>query len=131
MVDRERGTVDIYEELPRDFVHEDLLRNHPDYYTINFEWGTWEGDVFAIQRHPRSDMSTTNIFLHPIVRHYAAGAQLSEHHILEDLFGSFGVEGDSGMVLRRSQRSMQEYHEQEHVAPLRNYFAVEMGATVG
>ena len=57
-------------DLPVDFVPESPLGESEDYYTITFEWGKWDGDVFAIDRHPRSDLAYTNAFLHPIVRHF-------------------------------------------------------------
>ena len=112
-------------DLPVEFVQDSPLGESEDYYTITFEWGDWEGDVFAITRHPRSDMAYTNAFLHPIVRHYSKGELLAEHHVLEDLLGMYRAEGETGTVLSRSGRDMETYHREEHDVPLRAFFEKE------
>ena len=113
-------------DLPIDFVHSSHLAICDEYYTITFEWGKWDGDVFAIDRHPRSDRAYINAFLHPIIRHYSGGKLLKEHHVLEDLFGMYRAEGETGTVIRRSQKDMKTYHQQEHDTPLREFFKSEI-----
>ncbi len=113
-------------DLPVDFVHNGPLGKTKDYYTVTFEWGNWDGDVFNIDRHPSSDMAYTNAFLHPTIRHYSKGKLLAEHHVLEDLLGMYRAKGETGTVLHRSGRDMETYHQQEHDAPLRAFFATEI-----
>ena len=124
------GRAEYHEELPRDFVQEVGARRGADVLTVNFEWGTWSGDVFSIDRHPSHDMAFTNVFLHPVVRRYRAGGQVAEHHILEDLLGMYDGAGESGVVRRRSGRDMVTYHAEEHDRPLREFLDAQL-ATAG
>jgi hypothetical protein len=90
-------------------------------------WGSWVGDVFAIDRHPKAATAHTNVFLHPILRRYHGAQQLAEHHILEDLFGVYCHEAESGSVRGRSGCDMRRYHLEEHNLPLRRFFAGQLG----
>jgi thioredoxin reductase len=127
VVDRASGTATYHEDLPRDYVFDCELGASEHLYTVDFEWGRWDGDVFAIDRHPRHDMAHTNVFLHPIVRrHRGAATAVAEHHILEDLLGMYRHEGESGFVQRRSGRDMRRYHLDEHLAPLYAFFAGQL-----
>jgi thioredoxin reductase len=116
------STATYHEELPRDFVLERARDRHEHVFTVNFEWGPWDGDVFAIDRHPSHATAHTNVFLHPVVRHYRCGELHGEHHVLEDLLGMYRGDGESGFVSRRSGRDMRSYHAEEHEAPLREFF---------
>jgi thioredoxin reductase len=118
-----------YEELPRDYVLESGLGGNSHYFVVDFEWGSWPGDVFAIDRHPRHDRAYTNVFVHPIVRFYRGGQLMAEHHILEDLLGMFRHEGETGFVQERGRRDMRTYHTEEHAEPLRAFFAEHLGRT--
>lgn len=79
--------------------------------TLEFGKGA-AGDPFSSERVSRADHDRANAsqFLHPILRYYQGGAQMSEHHIIEDLAG--------------------EWREPEHLEPLRRYlrgmFAVDL-----
>jgi len=120
------GCARYYEEVPRDYVFESRLDKDADYFVIDFEWGKWAGDVFAIDRHPEHGQAHTNVFVHPIVRAYHNGEQIAEHHILEDLLGMFGAEGESGFVAARSDRDMRTYHRDEHEKPLKAFFTEQL-----
>lgn len=115
-----------YRELPRDYVHDSELGLNEHYYTISLEWGPWNGDVFAIERHPAHDRAHTNVFLHPIVRRFRYDELIAVHHILEDLLGMYRGDGESGFVRNRSRRDMNRYHQEEHAEPLRAFFARQL-----
>jgi cation diffusion facilitator CzcD-associated flavoprotein CzcO len=119
-----------YQELPRDYVFDSDLGSRDHYYTITFEWGTWQGDVFAIDRHPDHRTAYTNVFLHPIVRRYRGRHLVEEHHVLEDLLGMYSWEGESGFALQRSRRDMKRYHKEEHDLPLRAFFTRQLAAPI-
>lgn len=110
-----------YYEQPIDYILEKKGTSDSNFITLTFEWGETKGDVFSIQRHPKADTAYTNVFLHPILRHYSGGMLLSEHHILEDLFGVYGGSGESGIVLSRGGVSMEKYHKEQHFDPLKKY----------
>jgi len=114
--------VRVYQELPLGSVPGEFAPPHGHYFTICFEWGTWDGDVFAIHRHPRSEMAHTNVFLHPVVRCYRDGSLVAEHHVLEDLMGNYRVGGENGTVIERGGRPVDDYHDRQHRAPLVRFF---------
>jgi thioredoxin reductase len=128
VVDEATSRARYFLDLPVDYVREGGLGENAHYYTVTFEWGQWDGDVFAITRHPSADMAYTNVFLHPIVRRYRDRELVSEHHILEDLFGMYRHEGETGIVERRSGRDMKTYHLEEHDRPLRAWFTAQLAA---
>jgi thioredoxin reductase len=115
-----------FEELPRDYVFDTGFGSCDHYYTVSLEWGSWQGDVFAIERHPSHATAHTNVFLHPIVRRYRLRELLAEHHVLEDLLGMYAGQGESGFVRQRSGRDMRHYHLEEHDRPLRAFFASQL-----
>ncbi len=97
------------EEMPVDYLREIALDRNSDCYVVTLEFGTTEGDPFNVVRRPDPEAAEESFFLHPVVRHFRAGEKLSEHHMLEHLFG--------------------EWHDQAlHVAPLRDYLEREMRA---
>ena len=126
LVDDSDGRVRCLEELPLAYV-DDELGEEAHSYTLTFEWGSWDGDVFNIERHPRHEDASTNVFLHPIVRRFARGELLAEHHVLEDLFGTYSAATESGIVRRRSGRDMETYHREEHREPLLAFFRAQLG----
>lgn len=106
------------EELPVQAIEEGLFSQHESYLTLSFEWGDWDGDVMAIERHPTADKAFTNVFLHPILRSYHKGVLIDTHHILEDLFGVYSSKYERGNVKARAGKDMHSYHDQEHYLPL-------------
>ncbi|NET56595.1 MAG: NAD(P)-binding domain-containing protein [Symploca sp. SIO2E6] len=119
-----------YEELPVQALREGQFSSEEHYYSLTFEWGKWDGDVMAIERHPQADTAYTNVFLHPILRRYRYGELMSEHHILEDLFGVYCAEGEQGSVLKRSGRTIQQYHREEHEIPLEIYLEKQLNSAI-
>jgi hypothetical protein len=115
-----------FDELPRDYVFDSDLGSCDHYYTVSLEWGSWQGDAFAIDRHPSHATAHTNVFLHPIVRRHRQSEVLAEHHVLEDLLGMYDAEGESGFVRSRSGRDIRHYHLEEHDLPLRAFFASQL-----
>ncbi len=120
------GHLELREELPLKWV-EDELAHERDAFTLTFEWGRWDGDVFAIQRHPSAEGASTNVFLHPILRHRRRGEVVAVHHVLEDLFGTYSARTETGIVRRRSGRDMERYHREEHREPLEAFLAARLG----
>ena len=107
VVDEAGEPVQHFFELPVDSIGVSPWSQHPHYYTLTFEWGAWEGDVFAIERHPHAATASTNAFLHPIVRRYDRGTLVAEHHILEDLFGMYAAAGSPSIYKSRPGRSVE------------------------
>ena len=95
-----------YEELPIDYVH-DRFGSNDHYYTITLEFGKIQDNPFSINREPDAARAASSAFLHPVVRRFKRGVQVSEHHLLEDLFGEW-------------------MKEDVHVRPLLAYFAREL-----
>ncbi len=98
-----------YEEMPIDYVHDSAHGEGEHYYTVTLEFGKTEGDPFSINRQPDPASAAASSFLHPIVRRFSRGTQISEHHLLEDLFGEWRKEN-------------------VHVQPLLDYFSGELAA---
>lgn len=122
VLDAGAGELVVREEQP--LVHvETVLPEHELSWTLTFEWGAWDGDVFAIERHPSAERADTNVFLHPILRQWCRGRLVATHHVLEDLFGVYHAAGESGVVRSRGGRDMATYHREEHVEPLRAFLA--------
>ena len=114
-------------ELPLDYVHDSEIGRSTHYYTITFEWGRWDGDVFNITRHPVHERAEAGAFLHPIVRRFCGGRMVSQHHLLEDLLGMYCSVGETGTIETRSNRDMRRYHLEEHELPLRQFFENQLG----
>lgn len=115
--------VEWYEELPFQGLLEGEFKGEAHVYSLTFEWGQWNGDVMAIARHPVPDAAHRSVFLHPIVRRFAFGELVSEHHLLEDLFGVFSSTRERGSVLSHSGEGIEDYHRSAHEQPLAAYFA--------
>jgi thioredoxin reductase len=126
VVDDTRAQAQHFFEWPVDHICASPWSQETHYYLLTFEWGPWEGDIFAIDRHPHAETAHTNAFLHPIVRRYNGGTLVAEHHILEDLFGMYAAAGSPGIYKSRSGRIVQQYHAEEHDQPLRQFFARQL-----
>lgn len=79
-----------YQELPIDYVHDSVLGQSDNYYTISLEFG-YEiekmPDPFAINRIHKDDTNNASqsAFIHPVIRHYSGNQLIAEHHVIEDL----------------------------------------------
>jgi thioredoxin reductase len=118
-------------ELPVDYVHDSEIGHSAHYYTITFEWGRWDGDVFSIARHPDHERAAAGAFLHPIVRRFCQGRMVSQHHLLEDLLGMYCAAGETGTIESRGNRDMDTYHREEHELPLRRFFEDQLNGSFG
>jgi thioredoxin reductase len=97
-----------YEDMPADYVHGSAHGENDHYYTVMLEFGKPTGNPFSINREPVAESAASSSFLHPIVRRFSRGKLISEHHLLEDLFGEWRK-------------------EHVHVQPLIAYFSGELG----
>ena len=78
-----------YEEMPLDYIPESDFGRAAEYYVVDLEFGKVVGDPFHIERKPDPDHAERSVFLHPVIRHYRDGEQVSEMHLLENLFGEW------------------------------------------
>ena len=84
----EGGEGRLLEEMPVDYVREGALgKTH--HFVLTLEFGRSQGDPFNVVRRPDPRQAEESFFLHPVIRHYRDGEKLSEHHILEHLFGEW------------------------------------------
>lgn len=126
VIDERAGKATYFAELPVDYVHESELGQSSSYFTITFEWGRWDGDVFRIERHPTHADAQLGAFLHPIVRSFCKGRIVAEHHVLEDLLGMYCAVGETGTIESRGNRDINNYHLEEHELPLRRFFEEQL-----
>ncbi len=125
--DRKSGTARYFYELPIDYMHtvpDELGRD--EYYTINFEWGKWDGGMFAIDRHPDHKRADKSVFLHPVIRRYDHGNLVGVHYMLEDLFGTFRPGGEPGTIARRNGADVANWHREHHTEPLRTFLCEQI-----
>ena len=99
-------TATYHEELPVDYVHDGELGQHDHYYLVTLEDGRNHValdpfNVTRIERHDHERADDSN-FLHPVVRRFAGGDLVAEHHVIEDL--------------------QAEWREDVHVKPLLEFF---------
>lgn len=111
-----------YRDLPVDYVRE-RFADEAHIYQITFEWGDWDGDIFAIERRPQHSQAHRSAFLHPVIRRISHGEVLDTHHMLEDLFGMWRPQTAPRALITHDGRSSKLYHELEHIAPLKAFFA--------
>ncbi|HEX4961985.1 MAG TPA: NAD(P)-binding domain-containing protein [Thermoanaerobaculia bacterium] len=107
VVDDDGKNARVYPELPVAYIHDSDFGRSADYYVLTLEFGKVQGDPFSIKREPVPEKADKSVFLHPVVRHYAEGRLLSEHHVLENLYGEWK-------------------DERLHVVPLLGYFTREI-----
>lgn len=103
------GAAEHYQELPVAYVHDGGAGRLGDFFVLTLEFGKCEADPFAVERHPHPERAAESFFLHPVIRRWRGGEQVSEQHLLEDLHGEW-----------RNQRL--------HVEPLLGYFERELAA---
>lgn len=99
------GSADYQEELPVDYAVERRL-NSGQWLALTLEYGKDKApNPFQIERVHRRDVehARDSRFLHPVVRCYADGRLVDEHHVIEDLAA--------------------EWREPEHVQPLEAFVA--------
>jgi thioredoxin reductase len=62
VVDDTRAQAQHFFEWPIDYIGVSPWSQQTHYYLLTFEWGPWEGDIFAIERHPHAQTAHTNAF---------------------------------------------------------------------
>ena len=81
----------LLEEIPLDYVRDGALgRTH--HFAVTLEFGKSQGDTFNVVRRPDPRQAQESFFLHPVIRHFRGGEKVSEHHVLEHLFGEWREE---------------------------------------
>jgi len=110
VVDESKQQASLYKEMVVADIEQGHLGQCEQYYVITLEYGKnhTKGDPFAATRVRRDDVNNAgeSNFLHPIIRRYCRGELVNEHHIIEDL--------------------KSEWHEPEHIEPLRAYFQKQL-----
>jgi len=85
------GGARYYEEVPVDYVHESEFGKSESYFTITLEYGPDHDrhDPFDphVMRISEADAEGAALgrYLHPVVRHFARGKLVAEHHVTENL----------------------------------------------
>ncbi|MGY4923096.1 NAD(P)-binding domain-containing protein [Streptomyces sp. 900105755] len=91
IVTADDGTARYHEEVPVDYAHMSELTRDRDYFTVTLEYGPDHDkvDPFDITIRRTAQNSADDAFdasyLHPVVRHFRAGALLGTHHLAENL----------------------------------------------
>ena len=79
-----------YPCLPSDYVSQEPIEGMDEYYRITLEYGPDHINFpFDFNRFVDADAASLNPQLHPIVRHYRKGEVVAEHHVLEELEGTW------------------------------------------
>jgi hypothetical protein len=107
--DTQTPTVEYYEDIPFDYVHDSEFGKQTQYYTVTLEYGPFhdEVDPFNVSRiaQTNADESERSIYLHPVIRRYQQGELLYEQHLVENLEN--------------------EWNRDVHVDPLNHFFRDE------
>lgn len=80
-----------YEEVPLDYVHDSEFGKADSYFTITLEYGPDHDrhDPFdpGVMRISETDAEGASLgrYLHPVIRHFARGKLVAEHHVTENL----------------------------------------------
>ncbi|MDJ0837378.1 MAG: NAD(P)-binding domain-containing protein [Acidobacteriota bacterium] len=107
-----------YRELPIAYIHE-RFGHAPLYIVMAYDWGSYEGDVFAISRRPEAKHADESAFIHPIFRAYRRGEHAGELHLLEDLYTVYCLDGhDESYTKSRAGLPLREWHKRHHIDPL-------------
>lgn len=102
------GLARYYEQMPVDYVHDSEFGRR---IMLTLEFGHIDGDPFSIERHPSHEKAEESVFLHPVIRFYDGRNLISEHHVLENLYGEWK-------------------DETLHLRPLLAYLEAELGTSV-
>lgn len=85
VIDEATETARYYPEVRRDHLEHTGVGRSSHHYTVTLEYGPHKGDPFAIERDPAPEAAHEAFYLHPVIRRYAAGSLVAEHHINDDL----------------------------------------------
>lgn len=85
------GSAHYYEEVPLDYIHDSEFGHAESYFTVTLEYGPDHDrhDPFdpAVLRISESDAEGASFgrYLHPVIRHFARGELVAQHHVTENL----------------------------------------------
>lgn len=85
------GGARYYEEIPLDYVHDSEFGSAESYFSVTLEYGPDHDrhDPFdpGVERIAESDAERAALgrYLHPVLRHFAKGKLVAEHHVTENL----------------------------------------------
>jgi hypothetical protein len=85
------GSARYHEEVPLDYIHDSELGHADSYFSVTLEYGPEHDrhDPFdpAVLRVSESDAEGASLgrYLHPVIRHFAKGKLVAEHHVTENL----------------------------------------------
>ena len=85
------GGARYYEEIPLDYVHDSEFGAAESYFSVTLEYGPDHDrhDPFdpGVGRIAESDAERAALgrYLHPVLRHFAKGKLVAEHHVTENL----------------------------------------------
>jgi hypothetical protein len=105
------------ESVPCDYVTDGSLYEMADCYLVTLEFGkeiiSRSANAPALTRIHKDDVTQSELStgIHPVVRHYAGGALVDVHHVIEDIES--------------------EWVEDVHVRPLVGYFARHLSQLSG
>lgn len=101
----------LLEEIPLDYLRESRLGESAEYFMVTLEFGKSQGDPFNVVRHPDPNQAEESFFLHPVIRHFRDGKKVSEHHLLEHLYGEWHDEAlHRAPLLAYLERQLAETH---------------------
>ncbi|HZB29207.1 MAG TPA: NAD(P)-binding domain-containing protein, partial [Streptosporangiaceae bacterium] len=107
-----------YEEMPLDYVHDSLFGGADRYFTVNLEYGDAAGppeppgDVTAaVPAEEPDEAAADDRYLRPVIRHYHRWSLVAVQRLPEDVDHDWAG-------------------EEEYRAPLRSFFARQMGLTL-
>ncbi|MEM9636317.1 MAG: NAD(P)-binding domain-containing protein [Pseudomonadota bacterium] len=74
-----------YHDVPVDWAHGAPGISGEDYLVITLEYGDFGGDSMHVKRAHNVFGDTPDAFIHPVIRHYRAGALVGEVHLADHL----------------------------------------------
>jgi len=78
------GVAEYYNDLRGDYIPFSHFSQNDHYYTVSLEYGHFV-DPFNTERDPSPEAAMEAAYLHPVIRRFSFGDQITEHHIQDDL----------------------------------------------
>jgi thioredoxin reductase len=90
-VNDKKTKVKYYSDVPKDYAINKIVADNSHYFTVTLEFGKEMADPFDARRPAgvETDKANTSNFLHPVIREYDNDSLISEHHIIENLYGEW------------------------------------------
>jgi len=133
VIDEKSGEAKYHEGLAVDYMGDSRFADEEHYYIITMEYGSFDGNVFSLEREPHPEKAYNDAYLHPRIRRMCRGKQLAEHHISESLENDWRVEAHCGerKLIRALDFIGQEdptAYQETHFQKLVNFFAGQLGS---